>query len=141
MSHALHCRNVLIDQYVRRFIILQGLSGTATGFLAYVTLAIYYVKLYLTGSTPRSIYNIKYKLGSVQFGTAFPAVTLLACISTLPLVPLLRAKSATYSRRTCSPRVLGHRADHQWPRGGDVLPVLHSLEVSIPLAAWPAALD
>ncbi|TFY51653.1 hypothetical protein EVJ58_g10451 [Rhodofomes roseus] len=63
------------------FIILQGLSGTATGFLAYIPLAIYYVKLYLTGSTPRSIYNIKYKLRSVEWGTTFPTVTLLVCIT------------------------------------------------------------
>ncbi|KAH9917178.1 DUF221-domain-containing protein [Fomitopsis serialis] len=63
------------------FIILQGLSGTATGFLAYVTLAMYYVKLYLTGSTPRSIYNIKYKLRSVQWGATFPTVTLIVCIT------------------------------------------------------------
>ncbi|KZT65313.1 DUF221-domain-containing protein [Daedalea quercina L-15889] len=63
------------------YIILQGLSGTATGFLAYIPLAIYYVKLYLTGSTPRSIYNIKYRLRSVQWGNTFPVVSLLVCIT------------------------------------------------------------
>ena len=125
--------------HARSFIILQGLSGTATGFLAYVPLAIYYVKLYLTGSTPRSIYNIKYKLRSVQFGTTFPAVTLLACISKSAIVrpSFLLPKFAS----TSSPRVLSHRADHQRPRGGDILPVLHSLEVPVPLAAGAAALD
>ncbi|CCM04897.1 uncharacterized protein FIBRA_07093 [Fibroporia radiculosa] len=63
------------------YIILQGLSGSASGFLDIISLAIYYVKLYLMGSTPRSIYNIKYSLNSVQWGTAFPSVTLLVVIT------------------------------------------------------------
>ncbi|PCH35282.1 DUF221-domain-containing protein [Wolfiporia cocos MD-104 SS10] len=63
------------------YIILQGLSGTASGFLSIVPLAIYYVKLYLTGSTPRSIYHIKFELRSVQWGTTFPTVTLLTVIT------------------------------------------------------------
>ncbi|KAH8987893.1 DUF221-domain-containing protein [Lactarius akahatsu] len=37
------------------FIILQGLSGTASGFLQAVPLAMYYVKITLLGSTPRSL--------------------------------------------------------------------------------------
>lgn len=63
------------------YIILQGLSGTASGFLVIVPLAIYYVKLFLMGSTPRSIYNIKYQLRSVQWGTTFPTTTLLVVIT------------------------------------------------------------
>jgi calcium permeable stress-gated cation channel len=60
--------------------ILQGLSGTAGGFLQIVTLVVYYVKLFLLGSTPRSIYSIKYGVRTVQWGTLFPGVTLLVVI-------------------------------------------------------------
>lgn len=63
------------------YIILQGLSGTASGFLQISPLAIYYVKLFLLGSTPRSVYSIKYVLGDCAWGTLFPSITLLAVIS------------------------------------------------------------
>ena len=64
-----------------RYIVLQGLSGTAAGFLQVVPLVLYYVKLFILGSTPRSIYAIKYTLRSVSWGTLFPGITLLAVIS------------------------------------------------------------
>ncbi|KAJ7728429.1 hypothetical protein DFH07DRAFT_851183 [Mycena maculata] len=63
------------------YMILQGLSGTAGGFLQIVPLVIYYVKLFLLGSTPRSIYGIKYGARSVAWGTTFPGVTLLVVIA------------------------------------------------------------
>ncbi|KIP07239.1 hypothetical protein PHLGIDRAFT_30114 [Phlebiopsis gigantea 11061_1 CR5-6] len=63
------------------YIILQGLSGTASGFLQIVSLVIYYVKLFILGSTPRSIYNIKYTLPNVNWGTLWPVTTLLVVIS------------------------------------------------------------
>ncbi|KDR80141.1 hypothetical protein GALMADRAFT_153825 [Galerina marginata CBS 339.88] len=63
------------------YIILQGLSGVAGGFLQIVPLIIYYVKLFILGSTPRSVYGIKYGLGSVAWGTLFPSVTLLVVIT------------------------------------------------------------
>ncbi|KAI0764620.1 DUF221-domain-containing protein [Trametes elegans] len=63
------------------YIILQGLSGTASGFLQVVPLVLYYVKLFILGSTPRSIYNIKYTLRSVAWGTLFPSITLLVVIT------------------------------------------------------------
>jgi hypothetical protein len=63
------------------YIILQGLSGTASGYLQVVTLIIYYVKLFLLGSTPRSVYGIKYSAPEVAWGTLFPAITLLTVIS------------------------------------------------------------
>jgi hypothetical protein len=62
------------------YTILQGLSGTAGGFLQIVPLIVYYVKLYLLGSTPRSVYGIKYGARSVAWGTTFPGVTLLVVI-------------------------------------------------------------
>lgn len=63
------------------YIVLQGLTGTASGFLQIVPLVLYYVKLFLLGSTPRSIYGIKYTMRSVSWGTLFPTVTLLVVIS------------------------------------------------------------
>lgn len=63
------------------YIILQGMSGTASGFLQVVSLALYYVKLFLMGSTPRSIYKIKYTLRNVSWGTLWPVTTLLVVIS------------------------------------------------------------
>ena len=62
------------------YIILQGLAGAAGGFLQIVKLIIYYVKLILLGSTPRSIYGIKFNPGNVAWGTLFPTVTLLTVI-------------------------------------------------------------
>ncbi|KAI1788641.1 hypothetical protein LXA43DRAFT_1024412 [Ganoderma leucocontextum] len=63
------------------YIVLQGLTGTAAGFLQIVPLVLYYVKLVLLGSTPRSIYRIKYTMRSVAWGTLFPNVTLLVIIT------------------------------------------------------------
>lgn len=45
-------------------------------------LIVYYVKLYLLGSTPRSVWGIKYGKISVAWGTLFPLVTLLVVICT-----------------------------------------------------------
>jgi hypothetical protein len=63
------------------YILLQGLSGVAGGFLDVVTLVLYYVKLFILGSTPRSIYNIKYGQSTVAWGTLFPSITLLVVIT------------------------------------------------------------
>ena len=63
------------------FIIVQGLSGTAIGLLQAVPLAKYYVKITLFGSTPRSVYNIKYCPRTSNWGTLFPSTTLLVVIT------------------------------------------------------------
>ncbi|TFK34488.1 hypothetical protein BDQ12DRAFT_689686 [Crucibulum laeve] len=63
------------------FVILQGLSGVAGGFLQIVPLILYYVKLFILGSTPRAVYGIKYGQRSVAWGTLFPGITLLVVIS------------------------------------------------------------
>jgi calcium permeable stress-gated cation channel len=60
---------------------LQGLSGTAGGFLRIAPLVIYYVKLFLLGSTPRSVYNIKYGPVKTNWGTQFPQTSLIVVIS------------------------------------------------------------
>ncbi|KAJ3491586.1 hypothetical protein NLI96_g589 [Meripilus lineatus] len=63
------------------YIILQGLTGVASGFLTIVPLIVYYVKLILLGSTPRSVFGIKYTGRSVQWGTLWPGITLLVVIT------------------------------------------------------------
>ncbi|KAI0792351.1 DUF221-domain-containing protein [Abortiporus biennis] len=63
------------------YVILQGLSGTAAGFLTIVPLIMYYFKLFILGSTPRSIYGIKYTGRTVSWGTLYPVTTLLVVIS------------------------------------------------------------
>ena len=60
---------------------MQGLSGVAGGFLQIVRLIVYYVKLFILGSTPRSVHSIKYIPGGVAWGTLFPSITLLVVIS------------------------------------------------------------
>ena len=60
---------------------LQGLLGTATGFLQAVPLAKYYVKTTLFGSTPRSVYSLKYSPRTSNLGTLFPSMTLLVVIT------------------------------------------------------------
>jgi hypothetical protein len=63
------------------YIILQGLSGTAGGFLQIVTLVVYYVKKFIFGSAPRSLYGVKYGMSSVAWGTLFPMITLISVIA------------------------------------------------------------
>ncbi|KNZ78034.1 hypothetical protein J132_02678 [Termitomyces sp. J132] len=63
------------------YIVLQGLSVVAAGFLQIVPLIIYYVKLFILGSTPRSVHGIKFGLSSVDWGTTFPNITLLVVIT------------------------------------------------------------
>jgi hypothetical protein len=50
------------------------MSAVAAGFLQIVSLIVYYVKLFLLGSTPRSVYNIKNGMSSVRWGTLFPNI-------------------------------------------------------------------
>jgi len=63
------------------FVILQGLSGTATGFLQIGPLVMYYVKITLLASTPRSVYKIKYSPRTSNWGTLFPTMTQLVVIT------------------------------------------------------------
>ncbi|KAF9239859.1 hypothetical protein BU15DRAFT_87863 [Melanogaster broomeanus] len=59
----------------------DGLSGSAGSFLAAVQLVLYYAKLYILGSTPRSVFNIKFGPRTVAWGTLFPSITLLTVIT------------------------------------------------------------
>jgi hypothetical protein len=70
----------LASNFFLTFVILQGLTATASGLLTLVPLIIYYVKLILLGSTPRSIFTIKYTMRNVAWGNLFPTITLLVVI-------------------------------------------------------------
>jgi Calcium-dependent channel, 7TM region, putative phosphate len=54
-----------------------GLSGAAGALLQIVGLVLYYIFLFLLGSTPRKIYNIKMTMDGVNWGTLFPSMTIL----------------------------------------------------------------
>ena len=66
------------------FIILHGLTGSASRLLTIVPLIVYYVKLTILGSTPRLIFMIKYTMRHVEWGTLFPITTLLGVICRSP---------------------------------------------------------
>ncbi|KDE07374.1 hypothetical protein MVLG_02415 [Microbotryum lychnidis-dioicae p1A1 Lamole] len=57
-----------------------AIAGAAGGLLQITTLAIFYLKLFLLGSTPRSVFSIRYQMSTTDWGTMFPATTLLTVI-------------------------------------------------------------
>jgi len=63
------------------FVVLQGLSGTAGGFLQIGSLVMYYVKTILFNSTPRSVFKTKYSPRMEEWGTLFPKTTQLVVIT------------------------------------------------------------
>ena len=69
------------------YFVTVGVGGAAGSLLQIVPLVLGYVLLVLLGSTPRKVYNIKFSMGKVQWGTLFPNMTLL-CVHTLYSVPL-----------------------------------------------------
>ncbi|KAJ3525311.1 hypothetical protein NM688_g8420 [Phlebia brevispora] len=93
------------------YIILQGLSGTASGFLQVVPLVLYYVKLFILGSTPRSIYGIKYGLRNVAWGTLFPSTTLLVVIALAYSIisPIINGLASTNPSRAIPEDYSSHR--------------------------------
>ncbi|GAA5918190.1 hypothetical protein JCM1841_005294 [Sporobolomyces salmonicolor] len=62
------------------YFVTTSLGGAAGSLLQVATLIVYYVKLFLLGSTPRSVYGIKFKMSSVAWGTLWPSMTLLTVI-------------------------------------------------------------
>jgi len=60
-------------------------SIPAGSLLQVAPLVIYYAKLFVLGSTPRSVYSIKYDLRDVFLGTLFPSITMLMVICTFPV--------------------------------------------------------
>ena len=66
------------------YVILHGLSGTGAGFIQITYFLIYYLRLTMVGSTPRALYNVKYRLKRAKFGEIFPEATLIAVIGKFP---------------------------------------------------------
>ncbi|EJD51160.1 DUF221-domain-containing protein [Auricularia subglabra TFB-10046 SS5] len=64
------------------YAILQGLGGSAAGFLQIAPLIMHYVKLFVLSSTPRSVYAVHYDLRDVAWGQLFPSITLLVVVCT-----------------------------------------------------------
>ncbi|GAA5899410.1 hypothetical protein JCM6882_009110 [Rhodosporidiobolus microsporus] len=62
------------------YFVTTSLAGAAGALLQIAKIAIYYVKLILLGSTPRSVYGIKFNLSTVAWGTMWPSMTLLTVI-------------------------------------------------------------
>ncbi|KAM0752233.1 DUF221-domain-containing protein [Meredithblackwellia eburnea MCA 4105] len=62
------------------YFVTTSLAGASGGLLQIVALIVYYVKLFILGSTPRAVYGIKFTLGYVAWGTLFPNMTLLTVI-------------------------------------------------------------
>jgi hypothetical protein len=114
---------------VVRYILLQGLSGVGGGFLQIVPLIVYYVKLYLLGSTPRSVWGIKYGKTSVAWGTLFPGITLLVVIGTSIYI-FFQLNKRINSLCYYSPWLLYHCACHQRTCLCRFLPVLSTLQIS-----------
>ncbi|KAK9898454.1 DUF221-domain-containing protein [Cystobasidium minutum MCA 4210] len=62
-------------------IVTNGLAGAAGGILQIVRLAIYYVKAFLLGGSPRALYKVTYTMPAVRFGQLYPAQMLLVVIA------------------------------------------------------------
>ena len=60
---------------------VHGLLETAIGFLQAIPLAKYYIRITLFGSTPCSVYSIKYHPRMSKWGALFPSMTLLVVIT------------------------------------------------------------
>ena len=112
-----------------RYLLLQGLSGAAAGFLQIVSLIVYYVKLFLLGSTPRSIWGIKYGKSGVAWGTLFPNITLLVVISMSLSIEQMKPE-LIFLRSFCSSWLLHHRTYHKRIHMCHFLLVLSTVQVS-----------
>ncbi|ORY39668.1 hypothetical protein BCR35DRAFT_273318, partial [Leucosporidium creatinivorum] len=62
------------------YFVTTSFAGAAGGLLQIVPLILYYVKLFILGSTPRSVFGIKYNMNGVAWGTLWPNMTLLTVI-------------------------------------------------------------
>ena len=63
------------------YIALQGLTGAGSGFMQIVPLAVFYVKKFLLGSTPRALWHIENNMPTVAWGTLFPLTSLISIIA------------------------------------------------------------
>lgn len=58
-------------------IVTNGLAGAAGGILQIARLAIYYIKAFLLGGSPRALYKVRYTMPAVKFGQLYPAQMLI----------------------------------------------------------------
>ncbi|KAI5480450.1 AMP deaminase [Pseudohyphozyma bogoriensis] len=63
------------------YIVTTALGAAGGGLAQIVKLIVYYVKLFILGSTPRSVAGIKLGMSGVAWGTLFPGITLLTVIA------------------------------------------------------------
>lgn len=61
--------------------ILLQFTGTMGNLLQPVSLLLYYLRVTLGGGTPRSIFNSRYQMPEIMYGSEFSNVTAYACIS------------------------------------------------------------
>ncbi len=62
------------------YFVTVSIASSMGGLLQIVGLILYYVKLFVLASTPRSVYGIKHDMPNVAWGTLFPNMTLLTVI-------------------------------------------------------------
>lgn len=61
--------------------ILLQFTGAVGNLLQPISLLLYYIRVTLGGGTPRSIFNSRYRMPEILYGSEFPNVTAYACIS------------------------------------------------------------
>ncbi|PLW13499.1 hypothetical protein PCANC_15599 [Puccinia coronata f. sp. avenae] len=76
------------------YMVTTSLTSASGALLQIFPLIIYYLKLFVLASTPRSVFNVRYEMPQPQFGTLFPNTTLLATIGlaysvTAPIMSIL----------------------------------------------------
>lgn len=96
------------------------------------------MKLYILGSTPRSIYELKYGPQTVTWGTLFPSITLLVVIGAAIFIILavLFDLTGIYVERSW---ILNYCAYNEWLHIRHFFPVLCALQ--IPLLVGYGATD
>ncbi|KAG0149122.1 hypothetical protein CROQUDRAFT_74529 [Cronartium quercuum f. sp. fusiforme G11] len=62
------------------YMVTTSLTSASGALLQVFDLILYYLKLFVFASTPRSVFDIRYTMSRPQFGTLFPNTTLLATI-------------------------------------------------------------
>lgn len=76
------------------YMITTSLTSASGALLQIFPLIMYYLKLFVLASTPRSVFDVRYQMAQPQFGTLFPNTTLLATIGlaysiTAPIMTVL----------------------------------------------------
>jgi hypothetical protein len=68
------------------YFVTTSFAGAAGALLQIAPLIVYYVKIFILGSNPRAVYNIKYSMNGVAWGTLVRTlVPLMRCWSLINL--------------------------------------------------------